>query len=134
MEDIQAWFAPLLWIIATITAIAGFIRFCKPIHQIFVAPQEYRDLLNESISDINKVLVDIDTRLGKYDVILQELKDQNLRQDEIQLSLLHDQIVQIYQAAKGQGGYISDDDFKRAYDLHGKNGHSEYIESLMKTM
>lgn len=41
MAELQAWFAPLLWVLATITAIVAFVRLCKPVWKIFTAPAEF---------------------------------------------------------------------------------------------
>lgn len=41
MAELQAWFAPLLWALATITAIVAFVRLCKPVWKIFTAPAEF---------------------------------------------------------------------------------------------
>lgn len=79
---------------------------------------------------------DINDRLDKYDTDLQRIEQKMIKSDQVQLSMLHDQIVQIYQMAKIQGD-ISQADYKRACDLHAQDGEDDYIElifNLIKEM
>lgn len=133
MTDLQAWFAPLLWIIATITAIVAFVRLCKPVWKIFTAPDRLEKTLKDNIENINSHFNDVNKRLDKYDADLKRIEDKMEHSDEVQMSLLHDQIIQIYEVAK-LSGEISDADYKRATDLYKQDGDSEYIDNIMELM
>lgn len=133
MADLQAWFAPLLWIIATITAIVAFVRLCKPVWKIFTAPDRLEKTLQDNIQNINSHFDDVNKRLDKYDADLKRIEDKMVHSDEVQMSLLHDQIIQIYEVAKLSGG-ISDADYKRATDLYKQDGGSGYIDNIMELM
>lgn len=133
MADLQAWFAPLLWIIATITAIVAFVRLCKPVWKIFTAPDRLEKTLKDNIENINGHFNDVNKRLDKYDADLKRIEDKMEHSDEVQMSLLHDQIIQIYEVAK-LSGEISDADYKRATDLYKQDGGSEYIDNIMELM
>lgn len=133
MADLQAWFAPLLWIIATITAIVAFVRLCKPVWKIFTAPDRLEQTLQDNIKNINTHFDDVNKRLDKYDADLKRIEDKMEHSDEVQMSLLHDQIIQIYEVAK-LSGEISDADYKRATDLYKQDGGSEYIDNIMELM
>lgn len=133
MADLQAWFAPLLWIIATITAIVAFVRLCKPVWKIFTAPDRLEQTLKDNIENINSHFNDVNKRLDKYDADLKRIEDKMEHSDEVQMSLLHDQIIQIYEVAK-LSGEISDADYKRATDLYRQDGGSEYIDNIMELM
>lgn len=133
MADLQAWFAPLLWIIATITAIVAFVRLCKPVWKIFAAPDRLEKTLQDNIQNINSHFDDVNKRLDKYDADLKRIEDKMEHSDEVQMSLLHDQIIQIYEVAK-LSGEISDADYKRATDLYKQDGGSEYIDNIMELM
>lgn len=76
---------------------------------------------------------DVNSRLDKYDNDLQRIEDRIQHNDEVQMSLLHDQIIQIYEIAK-LSGEISDADYKRATDLYKQDGGSEYIDNIMELM
>lgn len=133
MADLQAWFAPLLWIIATITAIVAFVRLCKPVWKIFTAPDRLEQTLKDNIENINSHFDDVNKRLDKYDADLKRIEDKMEHSDEVQMSLLHDQIIQVYEVAK-LSGEISDADYKRATDLYKQDGGSEYIDNIMELM
>lgn len=133
MADLQAWFAPLLWIIATITAIVAFVRLCKPVWKIFTAPDRLEQTLKDNIENINTHFDDVNKRLDKYDADLKRIEDKMEHSDDVQMSLLHDQIIQIYEVAK-LSGEISDADYKRATDLYKQDGGSEYIDNIMELM
>lgn len=133
MADLQAWFAPLLWIIATITAIVAFVRLCKPVWKIFTTPDRLEKTLQDNIENINNHFDDVNKRLDKYDADLKRIEDKMVHSDEVQMSLLHDQIIQIYEVAK-LSGEISDADYKRATDLYKQDGGSEYIDNIMELM
>lgn len=133
MADLQAWFAPLLWIIATITAIVAFVRLCKPVWKIFTAPDRLEKTLQDNIQNINSHFDDVNKRLDKYDADLKRIEDKMEHSDEVQMSLLHDQIIQIYEVAK-LSGEIFDADYKRATDLYRQDGGSEYIDNIMELM
>lgn len=48
MAELQAWFAPLLWILATITAIVAFVRLCKPVWRLVTSPAELSKKLDNT--------------------------------------------------------------------------------------
>ena len=130
MSDLQNWFAPLLWIIAAITAIVGFIKLIKP---IFTIPSEFGKRLESMEKRMNEHYEkeDEERRLTKENLAAIEKKV--TRCDEIQLSLLHDSIAQIYHTSRAQGR-VKDSDYHRACELYRYNGCSDYIETLMKSL
>lgn len=76
---------------------------------------------------------DVNTRLDKYDSDLQRIEEKVEKNDAVQLSLLHDQIVQIYEIAK-LTGEISEADYRRATELYKQDGGDEYIDNIMELM
>lgn len=155
MADLQAWFAPLLWVLATITAIVAFVRLCKPVWRIFSAPDKFsKELegvsdklgaqLGDAIERFDGRLAALDKRLDEHTHVFAEFEDRSNKQfetfeerfdvnDAVQLSLLHDAIAQIYQRNKEQRA-ISDGDFRRMEDLYAQDGENPYIDSLVREM
>lgn len=133
MAAIQAWFAPLLWIIATITAIVAFVRLCKPLWHFFTTPTELSDKFDENSNLIQKNFDSINERLDTYDEEFKTIHSKLDRSDQVNLSLLHDSIVQIYQQAR-RNQKVEDDDYRRACDLYAQDGDSPYIDGLMKEL
>lgn len=126
MGALQLWFEPLLWIIGTITALAAFVRLCKPVWKFLTIPTQTIERLNEFEKKIDQKLTSLENRVEK-------LTKQNEQEDSITLSLLHDAIVQIYQQAK-RDGFISEVDYYRACELYKQNGNSQYIDSIMTAL
>lgn len=140
MEDLKAWFEPLLWILGTITALVAFIRLCKPVWKVFSAPKDLTDKIDVLNSKLDEHFVDADAKFGKIEEALdaqtaniESLTSWNQKEDSITLSLLHDAIVQIYQEAKEKGS-ISEVSYYRACELYKKNGNSQYIDSIMTAL
>ena len=67
MEDLQAWFAPLLWILGKITALVAFIRLCKPVWKVFSAPKELADKIDVLNGKLDEHFVDADEKFGKIE-------------------------------------------------------------------
>ena len=109
------------------------MRLCKPVWKIFTAPDRLEKTLQDNIENINNHFDDVNKRLDKYDADLKRIEDKMVHSDEVQMSLLHDQIIQIYEVAK-LSGEISDADYKRATDLYKQDGGSEYIDNIMELM
>ena len=140
MEQLQAWFSPLLWILGTIGALAAFVRLCKPIWAFFTAPaktdEEFDDLnkkLDEKFSNVTKEIDLLKDQVNAEHEKIERVNLQNKKEDAVTLSLLHDQILQIYENAK-EAGTISEMQYFRACELYKQNGNSQYIEDVMTAM
>lgn len=133
MAELQAWFAPLLWIIATITALAAFVRLCKPIWKVFTAPSEFSKRLEELNTTMNGQFQEMSRRMDRHDSDLNDLGTRFKIAEGIQLSLLHDQIADIYQQAQ-KDGLISQENYRRAKDLHAMDGKNPYIDGLVESL
>lgn len=134
MNELQQWFAPLLWIIGTITALGGFIRFCKPLWNIVQAPKEMQGQFQCFREDMDAHFIAVNTRLDKYDEDLQHLKARAESADTIQLSLLRSGIVSSYHTAMDKGE-IPDNLYRTICDMfesYKKDGGNSYIETVME--
>lgn len=123
MEDIKIWFEPLLWIMGTIGAIAAFVRFCRPVWNFFQYPiksEEHFKIIDEKL--------DRDFELLTANEVI------NKKQESVQLSLLHDAIIQIYNNAKNNGDKVHTAEYQRAQLLYQENGQSPYIDSVMEEL
>lgn len=133
MEGIQTWFAPLLWVLATITAILAFIRLCKPVWAVFTAPKTLMQEIQNLKTEMNTNFTTIYDQIGELNDKFETLNKKIIKEDSICLSLLHSEIIQIYQKAKWENS-ISDMDYYRACELYKQNGNSQYIDGIMKVL
>ena len=133
MTELQAWFAPLLWVIGTITAIVAFIKLILPAIKVFSSPAKTQELLNTHIENISNKLDHFDGRLDKIDADIEGLMEKIRKEEEIELALLHDAIVQIYHFSKSQGK-VFPEDYARACELYKYNGKSQYMETIMEEL
>lgn len=130
MEGVQNWFSPLLWILGTITAVVAFVRLCTPLWAFVKLPKELLSKVEENDQKDQERFDNLNSRLDKQQEELCALTKKVEVIDQIQLSLLHDRISEIYKNAM-QTKYISDTDYHRACELYKKNGESDYITTLM---
>ena len=130
MTELQAWFQPLLWVLATITAIVAFVKLIMPAIKHFMKPAKLEAALTSHIDNISKKLDHFDERLDTIDGNLSDLMDKVRRNEDVELALLHDAIVQIYHFSKTRGGVYAED-YQRACELYKYNGKSQYIETIM---
>lgn len=133
MAELQAWFAPLLWVIATITALAAFVRLCKPVWKVFTAPSEFGKQIEELSASMDRQFQEVSRRMDRHDSDLEDLGIRFEIAEGIQLSLLHDQIADIYQQAQ-KDGLISQENYRRAKDLHSMDGKNPYIDGLVESL
>lgn len=140
MEQIQAWFSPLLWILGTIGTLAAFVRLCKPIWAFFTAPAEtekkFEELdkkLDVKFDNIEKQITNLKDQVNVEHEKIERVNLQNEKEDAVTLSLLHDQILQIYENAK-DAGTISEMQYYRACELYKQNGNSQYIDDIMTAL
>ena len=133
VADIQAWFQPLLWIIATITALVAFVRLCKPVWKIFKAPEEAMKAIGNLSTQMGDHFDGVDKRLDSYDDRLTEIEHTLQRADAVQQALIHDSIAQICDLSRIQGK-VSGDNYRRACELNKMNGTSSYIDTRMKEL
>ena len=122
MTELRAWFEPLLWILGTATAIIAFVKLCKPFGQFVKYPEESSERLDK-----------IEQLLEENKAAIAQLQKISEKQQKIELSLLHDAIIQIYNNAKNIGT-LHNAEYVRAVELYKENGQSEYIDSIMKQM
>lgn len=133
MVELQAWFAPLLWIIGTITALVAFVRLCKPVWAVFQCPKKMDSTLVILTDKMDKHYAQSNKNQEEMNQRLSQIEAKQDKADEVQMSLLHDAIAQIYTVSQLKGE-ISEADYKRACDLNDQNGESDYIDSLMLAM
>lgn len=134
MDGLQAWFAPLLWIIGTITALGGFVRFCKPIWKIVQAPKELAEEMQGFRAEMTNHFNQVNLRLDQYDKDLQHLKERAASADSIQISLLRDHISTAYHFALDKGE-ISESSYRTVCDMYAsykKDGGNSYIDAIME--
>lgn len=134
MSDIKLWFEPLLWIIATITILGGFVRFCKPVWKIVQSPKEMTNQFQSLREDMNSHFDDINTRLDGYDRNLSELSARAESTDAIQLSLIRNEISNIYHDSLDKG-FIPENVYRTVCDMHAsykKDGGNSYIDAIME--
>lgn len=130
MPELQAWFQPILWVMATITAIVAFVKLILPAIKMFLKPAKVEETLNGHIENISNKLDHFDDRLDTIDANLDDLIEKVRREEEVELALLHDAIVQIYHFSKSQGK-VFPEDYQRACELYKYNGKSQYVETIM---
>ena len=133
MTELQAWFAPLLWVIGTITAIVAFVKLIMPAIKALGQPAKLQESFNEFSTNITTKWDKLDGRLDKIDSELDSLIEKIHREEEIELALLHDAIVQIYHFSKSQGK-VYPEDYQRACELYKYNGKSQYVETIMEEL
>lgn len=71
--------------------------------------------------------------MDQHEKEFEQIHDKLDRGDAVNISLLHDSIVQIYQRARDTK-HIADDDYRRACDLYAQDGESPYIDNLMNEL
>lgn len=133
MTELQAWFQPILWVLATITAIVAFVKLIIPAIKHFMKPAKLEKVLEGHIENISKKLDHFDDRLDTIDDNLDDLMSKVNRNEDVELALLHDAIVQIYHFSKSRGGVYAED-YARACELYKYNGKSQYIETIMEEL
>lgn len=122
MTELRTWFEPLLWILGTATAIIAFVKLCKPFDKFVRYPSTADERLDK-----------IEELLEKNQKAIIELQKASEKQQKIELSLLHDAIIQIYNNAKNIG-VLHNAEYVRAVELYKENGQSDYIDSIMTQM
>lgn len=134
MENIQAWFEPLLWILSTITALGLFARFCKPIWNFIQLPKELCKTMKSLKEDMDTHFERIDKRIDKFEIDIAELKEIDNLTKEVQQSLLRDRLLQGYHFYKERGG-IPGEAYRSLCEMHeiykARNGNS-YTDSVME--
>lgn len=133
MTELQAWFQPLLWVLATITAIVAFIRLCKPVWKIFTAPADFSKQLSIFSQEMHDKFADMNERMDRQDADLLALREREKKMSDVQLSLLHDQIRVIYHQAE-KDGHISTSDFERVEQLHAQDGKDPIIDHFVDVL
>lgn len=119
--------------IATISAIIGFVKLILPAIKAFLQPAKLQEALDNHISNISNKLDHFDVRLDKIDGELDNIIEKIHREEEVELALLHDAIVQIYHFSKAQGK-VFPEDYARACELYKYNGKSQYMETIMEEL
>lgn len=134
MSDLQAWFAPLIWIIGTITALAAFIRLCKPLWSVVQTPKILSEQMAELKINLSEHSIEITNRLDKYDEGLVELKTKISSADRVHLSLLRNGIISLYYSVLDRDD-IPDDIYRTICDMfesYTKEGGNSYIVTVME--
>lgn len=133
MTELQAWFQPLLWVIATITAIVAFVKLIIPAINHLRKPVKLEQALSGLTDEISSKLDHFDTRLDTIDNSLSDLMAKVNRNEDVELALLHDAIIQIYHFSKTRDKVFAED-YYRACELYKYNGKSKYIEEVMEAL
>lgn len=133
MTELQAWFQPLLWIIATITAIVAFVKLIIPGIKHLLKPAKLEETLAGLSTEISSKLDHFDSRLDTIDSSLEDLMAKVNRNEDVELALLHDAIIQIYHFSKTRDKVFAED-YYRACELYKYNGKSKYIEEVMEAL
>ena len=132
MEALQLWFAPVLWIIGTITTMGLFIRFCKPIWAFFQLPKQ----LTKTVADLDTKITDhfeeIDERLTQFETDIRQMKEFEKLSRDVQLNLLLDRLVQGHACFSTHKrmtneAYRSFCAIYEAYEKHGGNGYGKSV-------
>jgi hypothetical protein len=133
MEGIQEWFAPLLWILGTITSLVLFIRLCKPIWSFLQMPKQ----LNESITKLDEKITEnfkgMERRLDKLEYDIEQLRAFDSLAEEVQVNLLRDRLSQGYHYYSERGS-ISSDAYRSLcdiYEVYKKCNANSYATSIM---
>lgn len=132
MEDLQAWFAPLMWVLGTIGGIIAFVRLCKPVWTLLQTPKQLNETLIKLDAKITDHFSEIDLRLDKFDSDLKQLKEFDKLSDEVQINLLRDRLSQGYQYYAerdfiGTEAYRSLCDIYKVYEKCGGNSYAHTI-------
>lgn len=133
MVDIQAWFAPLLWFVGTITTLAMFVRFCKPVWAFFKSPTQLATALTTLTTKMDKHFEDVDARLDKFDKDIADLKGFDSLSSEVQINLLRDRLTSGYEY-HSERGFIGNESYRSLCDIHSlykKYGGNSYADTLM---
>lgn len=140
MEDLQTWFAPLLWIMGTIGAIAAFCRLCKPVWTLLQSPKEVCKQLQALDEKVENHFVETNKRMDTFNGDLKEIKNdiENLRahqktSDSGTESLLRDRILQIHRYLMGKES-ISQDEYESVssmFDSYKALGGNHFVDRLM---
>lgn len=76
---------------------------------------------------------DMNERMDRQDEDLRILREKEKKMNDIQLSMLHDQIRVIYHKAEKDGG-ISTPDFERVKQLHAQDGQDPTIDHFVDVL
>lgn len=134
MAELQTWFAPLLWILGTITALVAFIRLCKPIWNLFQGPKEMTKSLNDVSAKLDKNHLEAVGRLDTVDATLHQLQENDKVMEGVQLSLLRDRLNQGYHyyVIEGELPEEAYRSFCEMYSSYKKLGGNSFIDHVME--
>jgi hypothetical protein len=136
LAEIQAWFAPLLWILGTITALVAFVRLCKPVWTFLNFPKQVAADLSTLDSKLDKHFKDIDGRLDRFEKDVEQLKAFDKLSEEVQINLLRDRLSQGYHYY-ASSGKISSEAYRSLCDIHEvyhKCGGNSYANNIMQKL
>lgn len=133
MEALTLWFAPLLWIIGTITALVCFVRLCKPLWNFFKLPTKLSDQLTTLDDKITENFKEIDLKLDQFGDDIKQLHDFEKLSEEVQVNLLRERITQSLDYYSKNSSFTAEAyrsicDLYAVYKKHEQNG---YIATVM---
>lgn len=141
MEDLQTWFAPLLWIMGTIGGIAAFCRLCKPIWTFIQSPKETSKQLQKLDEKVENHFTETNKRMDSFNDDLKGIKNdmESLRghqeiNDSGTEALLRDRILQAHRYLMGKDS-ISQDEYESVsamFDSYKALGGNHFVDRLMR--
>lgn len=134
MEGLQEWFAPLLWILGTLTALIAFVRLCKPVWQFFQSPANFNDTVQKLDNKITSQFSEIDKRLFKIETDVLNLTLSKELASEVDVNLLRDRLSQGARYFSDKGA-IDAHSYRALCDIHAvykKCGGNSYADNIME--
>ncbi len=143
MEALQAWVAPLLWIMGIITTFVAFYKLCRPFRDFLQFPKKVSEQLQKSDEKVDSHFTETNKRMDNFTGDLQEIKNEieSLKahqtiNDSGTEALLRDRILQAHRYLMGKE-YISQDEYESVsamFDSYKKLGGNHFVDRLMKDL
>lgn len=130
MMELQEWFQPLLWICGVVATLAGFYKLTVPfLKELSETPKQLRT----AFETMNASQKDLQDRMEAMKLQLENVLVNVDKLEQIEIHLLHDAILGIYDDAK-RDNTITESSYRRALELYGLNGKDEYIKHIMSEL
>lgn len=136
MPELQAWFAPLLWIFGTIASIVAFVRLCKPVWNLLQTPKQLNATIIALEAKITEHFADVDKRLDNFEKDLQLLKEFDEGADDVQINMMRDRISQGHRYFMTKGS-IDEHSYRTLCDLYAayeRRGGNSYAHTIMDAL
>lgn len=136
MPELQAWFAPLLWVFGTLASIVAFVRLCKPVWNLLQTPKQLTATIIALDTKMTAHFTDIDTRLDGFEEDLRLLKEFDEGADDVQINMMRDRLSQGHRFFMGKGS-IDDHSYRTLCDLYAayeRRGGNSYAHTIMDAL